>query len=265
MNRDSVTNFLIENGLKEKEISIYCFIARSGPQRATVIAEKLKMHKIQVYRCLQEMEHRGIVQQVFESPRRYVAAPIENLINERMATLKEKLENLQIQKNTISDQWKTYLSKFENQKEEKFAVIQGEEKLRSAIEVLRRRAKKELCTLITPEALVRVNLQGDHDRIMKGKTRFKFRVLTLNREKELVNFKMVIKRLLSSPKVEVHYLSSEIKPFPAFGITEDEVVLITNRGFELDFPSLWTNNEIIVSLIKNYFEELWDDAIVATP
>lgn len=259
MKQNALASFLREFGLNEKEIDIYYFISQTGPQKATVIAKKLGMHKIQVYRYLQEMEKRGIIQLVFESPRKYVASPIENLLNERLQTLSKNLENLTAQKNRIIKQWETQLIPT-NYRIERFAIIQGEEKLSDAIEELRKNAKKELCSLLPPQVLVRTNLRGDHNKIMDGTYHFKYRVLTC--EDESTCLKKVVRRLLKSDNVEVRYTNAQLKPFPIFSLIEEEAILVIQTS-EDKICSLLTNNEIIVGLIKNYFEKLWQDAIDA--
>lgn len=177
-NQECIVDFLRKFGLNENEIRIYHLIAFAGPLKATVIAKNLKMHKIQVYRCLENMEKKGAVQEAFEKPKRFAATPIENLLFEKIQDGASSLKYLVTQKKKISESWRALNKENIQQRIEKFAIIQGMEKLGAAVEGLRRRSQKELITLITLKALVRVNLAGRHDKIMQGKVPFKYRVLT---------------------------------------------------------------------------------------
>jgi sugar-specific transcriptional regulator TrmB len=262
LKQERITRFLQDFGLNENEIRIYCLLSSSGPQKATTIAKSLRLQKMQVYRCLQDMENKGVVQIAFETPKRFAASSIENLLNEKTQEIQKKLVDLEANKKEILDQWKTGICKGGSEKTERFAVIQGEKKLAAAVDGLRKRAREELCTLITLKNLVNANLRGDHDKTMSGKVPFKYRVLTRIKDEKVPNSDLVLKRLSVSPNVEVRCIDAPLNPFPGFGlIDKSEVVLITQPAdTDEDFSSLWTNNETIVGLIKNYFEELWRDS-----
>jgi sugar-specific transcriptional regulator TrmB len=260
-NKNMATAFLKEFGLDDSEISIYLYIIKTAPQKATTIAKHLRMHKVQVYRLLSNMEKKGVVQVAFEAPKRFAATPLENLLNERIEQLKKAFEDLSRRKDQIVADWRTQRSIAEEDRIETFAVFEGGEKLSAAVDGLRRRARSQLCTLITMKSLVNVNLRGDHDQIMAGKVPFKYRVLTQFDEKKTPNEEMVLKRLCQSKNVEVRITNAHLSPFPGFGLIEDEVVLITQAEKDNSvLSSLWTNNRVIVSLIEKYFEELWRNA-----
>lgn len=261
--KDMPTEFLKDFGLSDNEISIYHYIVKTAPQKATTIARHLRMHKVQVYRLLEGMEKKGVVQVAFEEPKRFAVAPLENLLNSRIDHLQNEYEGLTKKKDQIISDWKNQGSITEQDRIETFAIIQGRQKLGVAVEGLRRRARSQMCALITLRALVDVNLRGDHDRIMAGKVPFKYRVLTQFDENNIPNEEMVLKRLCACKNVEVRILNTRLSPFPGFGLIEDEVVLITQAEEDRDassLPSLWTNNRVLVSLIARYFEELWRDA-----
>jgi sugar-specific transcriptional regulator TrmB len=253
-----IHEFLEEFGMTENQIRIYCFLAHTGPQKATTIAKNLKMHKMQVYRDLDVLGRQGIIHLAFVEPKQFAASNIEDLIDERIQQFNSDLEILAAQKKRIVNDWRTCLKQKTHLKIEKFAILQGEKKLKAAVDGLRNRAQQELCCLIPLKTLVKNNLLGHHDKIMMGKVRFQYRVLTKFPEEVIPKCRNVLHRLSQCKNVEVHFTDDELDPFPSFGLIDsEEIVLITDHPKNLDFSSLWTNNKIIVGLIKNYFEKLW--------
>jgi sugar-specific transcriptional regulator TrmB len=263
MTQEIVTEFLRDVGLNENEIKIYYFLARFGPQKANGIIKKFRMHKMQVYRYLQDMEKKGVVTLFFGAPKRFIATPIDDLLNEKMQNTRIILEKLEKHKREISDNWDNFLANRGETNVERYAVIQGEKKLHTAVEGLRSKAREELCGMIKLKCLVRANLAGDYNKIIEGKVPFRWRVLTQTTNESVPQSKEVLQRLSQSPKVDIRLISAKLDPFPCFCLTDsEEIVLITANHEDLnsDVHSLWTNNRIIVGLIKNYFEKLWETA-----
>ncbi len=256
-----VHSFLKEFGLTENQIKIYCYVAHRGPQKATVIAKALSMHKMQVYRDLQEMEKQGVVQLAFSEPKQFITCSINDLIDEKLQQLKANLEALEAQKTKISSDWRTHLLQESPRKIERFAIIQGEKKLFAAVEALRRRAQREMCSLIPPWGLVKANLLGYHDKIMQGKVRFKYRIITQIPDEEVPNFREVLQKYTPCENVAIHYTKVPLDPFPIIGLIDDEEAVLIMQPVEgVNLSSLWTNNKVMVNLMRNYFEELWLDS-----
>jgi hypothetical protein len=82
--------------------------------------------------------------------------------------------------------------------------------------------------------------------------------LTKFPEKVVPHCKKVLERLSKCEKVKVHFTNEDLEPFPSFGLIDtEEIVLITQPQKNTEITTMWTNNQIIVHLVRNYFEDLW--------
>ena len=62
MTEDKITPLLRGFGLTEKESEVYVFLAKSGVQKAGEVSKRLRMHKAQVYRILEVLQSKGLVE-----------------------------------------------------------------------------------------------------------------------------------------------------------------------------------------------------------
>lgn len=261
--QENALTILKDLGLKEKDIEIYLSLVNHVPQKAADISRSLRMHKMQVYRCLTEMEKKGIIEVTFESPRRFVAVPFQRLYDEHTKKLQSTLNVLKSTRKAAFDYWKKRLPSNSLDSIETYKIIEGKENVFSTVVQLKKNAKKEICVMIPLEPLIIHNTAGMHQDIEKGKIKYKYRCITQITENINPTEKQTLKKLCSCANAEFRHTHANLEPFPGFSIRdEEEFFIVTCANDTLsNISALCSNNKMLASLLKKYFEDQWRDAV----
>ncbi len=71
-------------GLTKTEAEFYVFLTSMGPTPARVIARRFDINRVKAYRALKELEDKGLVNRIMERPVRFMAQPIESVLQEKI-------------------------------------------------------------------------------------------------------------------------------------------------------------------------------------
>ena len=77
MSQENLKNALQQFGATEREAEVYILLAKHGKLGTGQIAKQMKKNKGLVYRTLNSLERKGLVESTLESPTRFVAVPLE--------------------------------------------------------------------------------------------------------------------------------------------------------------------------------------------
>jgi len=261
--QENTLTILKDFGLKEKDIEIYLSLVNHVPQKAADISRSLRMHKMQVYRCLTEMEKKVIIEVTFESPRRFAAVPFQRLYDEHTKKLQSTLNVLKSTRKVAFDYWKKRLPSNNLESIETYKIIEGKESVFSKAIQLKKNAKKEICVMIPVESLIIHNTAGIHQDMEKGKIKYKYRCITKITESISPTEKQILKKLCSCPNSEFRHTDANLEPFPGFSLRDGvEFFIVTYANNTLsNISALCSNNRMLASLLKKYFEDQWRDAI----
>jgi sugar-specific transcriptional regulator TrmB len=247
---------LIELDFNEREKRIYLFLALNGPQKVATISKKLKLHRVQAYRFLEEMHKKNFVELTFESPKRYAAAELPKVWYTKTRSLKRNLDLLENTREEMLENWAALPgNKTTEEGAEKFSIIQGPQKVFQEFRAVTLRAKEETCSFIPIKALIQLSYEKNEE------PKHAFKVLTEN-----VDEADPINRFLSEKKypknVIIHFVIKKFEPFPWLIIRDnEEIVLFVNDpncpNLFLDSSALKTDNKVIISIVKRLFDEEW--------
>jgi sugar-specific transcriptional regulator TrmB/CBS domain-containing protein len=258
-----------DSGLTEKETEVYLFLGKTGVQRAGEVSKRLKMHKAQVYRILEVLQSKGLVEVTLEFPARFVPVSFEHFLDMTLRTKREETVQLEAKKNKLLTIWESIIPDRPGPQQAKFTVIRGRENIYSRILELIEQAKNEVLAMTDSIGIIRSEQAGIFDLTQKKDIRF--RILT-NIKKENYRFvKTVLQKALPKHfEIEGRHKDLGAKPYPRFVIRDtDEIVFFLTPSDEPsdselslhDETALWTNSGEIVSAIKIFFEGTWDEAI----
>ncbi|HEX9262224.1 MAG TPA: helix-turn-helix domain-containing protein [Candidatus Bathyarchaeia archaeon] len=97
MTQEWMIKTLMSLGFGQLDAEVYAFLALNGAQKASTIAEAIRIYIRQVYRALEKLEKREIVSGT-ENPRaHFVALPFDKLLD--LLVKKNLLEARQIEQN----------------------------------------------------------------------------------------------------------------------------------------------------------------------
>jgi len=107
---------LVSLGLSQADAQVYIFLAPKIPQKATDVANALKMKKQHLYPRLRNLQQKGIVNCLGEHPRLFSAVPIENVINLLIKTNLEEARSIEENRQKILSYWQAMIKKNPNGK-----------------------------------------------------------------------------------------------------------------------------------------------------
>jgi len=263
---------LSELGLSAKEVKVYLYAAKRGPQKAIELSKNLKMHKVEVYRFLKNLENKGLMESTLERPTRFTANPFEQVLDSLISEKRKTTAALQEKKKTILNQWKSMNVEKTPGITERFVILSGRKNVYSRMLNLIQRTQREILGITTNAGLI----MGDQNGFLsQGITE------TAERSRDVQVYARLLTQLTKEnleiaknfvQKLQRHHISIEIgqvdldaKFAPRLLIRDGDeaVVFLTPRNMSIakqEDTGVWTNSKAFVSALQALFEEMWKDS-----
>ena len=271
MDDKTLYEILDELGLSKRKADIYIFLSRKGLQKAQSIATYLGIDRAQSYRLLRSLKQKGMVEETIESPTRYIAIPIENLLEAHLKDKKSEIENLEAEKTNIINYFKSISKKEPETPMAKFQVVTGRNGIYTKIEQMVNESKKSVAGLTTSLGLIQEDILGILDIIIESaqeKKDVKFNMLANITNDNLSTIKSIVKRLpTDNANIEWRHTAIGSMNYPRFIIKDDEEILLymTTKDQQItplkEDNGLWVASKMFVSTMKSSFMEIWRNAI----
>lgn len=246
-------------GLSPAQINVYLTLIKTGKTSAKALAERTGVACPDIYRMMNIFENKGLIQKSIESPKKFEAIKIEEalpmLLNNKIEETKELKKDI---KRFIRE-----VKKVQKQNEidpESNLIIFPPTKI-----TLQKRKEKIQNTKFTIDSVISWNCHRSYlNQNMKALTRkavdrgVKYRLIIENPKKIDLTLKSETFNMLIKNGAEIKYITK--KPPAIVSIYDNKEALIytvDNPGL-FDAPLIWTNNNSIVSIVKGYFENLWN-------
>jgi sugar-specific transcriptional regulator TrmB len=255
---------LVEYGFTREEAETYVFLAAMGPTSASTVARRFNYNRMKAYRLLKDLEKSGLVHSVVGRPVRYVVAPIEDIVDNRIEETSKRLSDLKKSQSTIIEEIRKLESTERRETEEpRFRMYQGRQRVYELLASMFERADSELRLITTPQDLLRLSLWGFDERFSDltgaGKS---VRLLTSVDEANLRE----IEELSKNIDVRHMVIHTPIR----FALIDDEETLSSvamDDSMSMTTQNdtgLWTNSQSFVSTMKTFYDALWSMAPEAT-
>lgn len=160
-------DILRELGLSKKQADIYMFLSRRGPQKANTVATHLNIDRAQIYRSLKILQEKGILELTIEAPTRYIAVPIEPLIESYIKGKKNEVTSLEVEKTELINYFKSISTKEQEYPMAKFQIITGKNGIYTKISQMVTQSRKEILSLTTSAGLIQEDIAGVQDTIIE--------------------------------------------------------------------------------------------------
>jgi len=100
---------LVGLGLTERRAGVNIFLAKKAPQKASDIANALKMKNQRLYACLRSLQNRGIITYTEEHPKLFftllTGEPLTTFINANL----EKAQQMEVNRERILSFWRSMM------------------------------------------------------------------------------------------------------------------------------------------------------------
>jgi len=269
-----IIDALQEFGLSKREAEAYIFLSKKGAQGVRSVATILRMDRVQVYRTLKSLQEKGVVEATLEAPTRFTAIPFETLIESLIKTRKSKVAELEAEKDSLIDYWKSLSSKTPEYPIAKFRVLMEQRGIYDEINRMLNQTKKEFLELTTGLGVVKEDLAGISDAIIdsaRKNPKAEFKILANISKETYVTIRQIIKKTTArNLNVQWRHIDSGSRLYPQFVLRDGEetILYVASGGDELPMVTqavngLCISSEIFVSTLRESFMEMWHNAITA--
>ena len=111
MSIERIVKALVGLGLTQKDVLVYIFLAKNGPQEEREITEILGFHVRQTMHSLSNLQDMEIVKVIGENPVQYFAIPFEEVIDLFIEVKKEQTKKMKEKREDLLLKWKTILKR----------------------------------------------------------------------------------------------------------------------------------------------------------
>ncbi|MFP3951690.1 MAG: TrmB family transcriptional regulator [Candidatus Bathyarchaeia archaeon] len=245
--------------LSDREVKVYLFLARFGPQKALTITKSLDIHRTEVYKILDNLESQGLISRILERPLRFMALPLRKVLNNFIEDRRRLVKELETNRDELLEIWSNLPHRGRIEvKEQTYQVLESRKQVWMKIKEIAERCEEQFDMVI-----------NERDVIWLYKT-----PLFEELEDEIAERGLDVS-LLTNYSRRRSYLPEGIMlegakichvdtlNFPSFFITDDsEIVLILDNGCT-ELSAMWTNYESIAQsyrVLYNLFSNQIDES-----
>ena len=265
---EKVSAFFRNIGLSEKENRIYVFLAKKGPSKASKISQDIGIERVQIYRLLNNLQSKGIIECTFEYPATYVAIPFRKLLDLQIRAKKEEAKHLQDISEELISQFDSKQPKVNEPLTDRFMVLDGRTYVYSRIGQMVRESKKTLTVVTSNYGIIQAYNAGLFDygtnHPLKNQIACRFLTNLSNVNTHLEKTREILE-LMKNTSLNFEYNIGDFGGdlFPRFIIKDKKELLFFLKMAEENplatqrDTGLWTNNKVLVKAFVALFGEMW--------
>jgi len=246
-------------GLTSCQARIYLSLLSYGASTVKQISIVSKIAREEVYLVLPKLHALGLIEKILERPTKYKAIPVQECISNLLEERKSKTFELEMQSKELIQKYKqtNYNGKNSTQLGQ-FIFVPSKQALIHRIKNSVTHAEKSIDILTSCKRLTYAcnslyeTIQDAWNRGVKGRA-----IINIPNENHLD----VVNRCWSKPSAELRYFLKSPKTVIAM-YDKKEVYIFTEPEADLtESPALWSNYPSIISVIDDFFEVLWSNAM----
>ena len=253
---DELVKILQNYGMDGEESQIYVHLLIQGPEGAGAIAKRLGINRVKAYRILKRLEGKGMVEAVLGRPVKYLATPLEEIVNRFIEDEKKRIRLMEAERKKLLEAYERIVERQPRIVEPRFRILQGRRSVFNFLSGMFERAREEIALMTTVKDLYRFTYVG-LDEILRRNAQngVKVRILTEINEKTIgiienyLGFAEVFHRNLPGP---VRFITVDGKESFTSVLMDDSMSLNTEKD-----AGLWTDSSNYVEAMSKFFEDFW--------
>jgi sugar-specific transcriptional regulator TrmB len=255
--QDKEVQTLVNLGLTVLQAKVYTALAKSGTSTGRMTAKMAQVASQDVYRILNELQERGLVEKIITKPAMYEVASFKDGISALLQNKKEEYIEVEKQVQMMTN----YFCETKNQnalpEKLQFIMFSDFTPVKKKWEKLADMAKRRI-DIVAPLKINEKNIFHDWPYINRAIRRgVKIRIIA-----KKANGESSSKPLSKNPLFELRYLPEVATPFGIHIFDEQEVTLALSEN---PLPGLWTDNPNVIELAETYFEKMWNNTQPINP
>ena len=248
---------LAEFDMDQEEAEIIVFLTAMGPCPARTISSRFDFNRMKTYRTLKSMEEKGLVHRIMGRPMKYVAIPLEDLLDTRIEDARRKLDEMRSNEDFILEEiTKIASSEVKVTEGPRFRFYQGRQQVYEFMTQMWSNVEEDLSLITTSPDLLRLSLWGLDGKLLElSKEGKKIRILTDIDESNIQDIERLIDRF------EIRHLETDT-PVRLVVIDQEEVLtsVVMDDSMSMttqDDTGLWTSASSFASAMRIFYDSLW--------
>jgi sugar-specific transcriptional regulator TrmB len=245
-------------GLTSSQAKVYLTLIKLGEAKIRTISTNVQIARQDIYRVIEELEKRCLVEKVLSTPISFKALPINEAVPLMLQRVKQKAANTENQAMKLTERYLKRRKKVKTQeKETKFSLISERvtlsRRLKKAIDDTQRSIDLICSRKTCMEALF--DLAGSLRNALERSVKIRW---IIDKPLDYNSKPAILDVLLKYPLFKIKWTPHN--SIQTFSIYDREQVFVASNPklHYLHSSSLWTNATPIVELAQNHFNMLWD-------
>jgi sugar-specific transcriptional regulator TrmB len=259
MTSDENTDLLLGLGLSLTQARVYLAILKMEKTTVGQIAKFSKVRREDVYRILPSLEKMGLIERLLGKPAQIRATPISDalsfLVAEEKSKFDERLTGMRSKVQSLSlKDWKQPLPG----EESTYILIAEKKAILAKTSELIKNSRKEVALIADKTRVIPTLSQFSEECRQAIKKGAQIRLIFEGENPDGL-LKEKVQKLIDGASVHVKFYR---EPLNHFIMSDDKEALITTSkesGLG-ESPSLWTNNNNLIGVLRTGFESDWTKA-----
>jgi sugar-specific transcriptional regulator TrmB len=250
-------------GFTQTQTKLYLTLLRMGNANGRTLAEQAKVPRSIVYRALDELQKKGLVEKEISQPYTFIATPIQYGLQMLIDQKFEECKKIRKETNTFLKKTRSNQETSFGDQEYRLLMIDRKERIIQRMRHQHDNAKLNVDVLSTPQRWLQILhdcVQNYENTLSRG---VKYRVvldgckLDIDRQKN-------IQVLLTKPNFNLRLSTSSLCVNAAiFDGKEASFCFYPSKPLT-ESPIIWTNHPSFLAMFQSYFENIWESAQCAT-
>ncbi len=252
--QDEAVETLVSLGLTVLQAKVYLALATSGKSTGKATAKSAKVASQDIYRVLTELQEIGLIEKIIAKPNQYSPIPLDEGLSALLKCRQEKTVELKKAAAQISKSLQTTDTYRDINEIGDFVLIPKKQLLRAKKAV--ENAQTSIDLMFDFEAAMTHHIKFFELEIKLLDRGVKIRNLLNKKEHDTCASKEFLE-LKNKSEFEAKLCFDEITKLIIVDRKELFLSTISKSGIS-DQPYLWSNNQVLVEIIQQWYEMLWE-------
>ncbi len=239
--------------LNKNEIRVYLYLARFGAHKAQSIAEALGVHRTEGYKILRRLESQGLVSKIMERPMKFVAVPLESVLNNLIEERRQKIHEMEQKKAQLLKIWATLPEPESiNHEKETFQVLEGKKHISVRLAELLENSESKFNMVVSDDNLIWLYntpfLEDVEEKVDQNGLDMKL----------MTNYSPTSSYVMDQLEMgegDFRYMKGE--EMPGFFINDSGEMILLMANDKNNVYGMWTNYASMVQSYRILFDLLW--------
>jgi len=249
---NELNRMLIRYDLTPNQSKVYLFLSKIGVKTASEVSKALKIPRTETYHLLSTLQQKGIIFSIFGKPTKFNAVGIEESLEILVNNEKNRVNELDANKEGLIRLWKIIPKYGEDKTEEqnnKFQSLQGRNSILVKLEQMIKESKENILVLGTEADYKKFYYTEFAELLNKTKSDLK---ILLDHQGDIPTI------FENIPPKKLKKIDDKNREDFCFIIKDDnEVIFFISNDHVKDMLAVWTDSKTFVTTLKSLFSLMW--------